>query len=205
MGSESQYYKIYKQRITARYNREHRRTGTIWGGRFKSVLVEQNSGALRPMSVYIDLNPVRAGKVRDPKDYAYTGYGSAVRGNREAREGIIRLTDAPNWETAQAEYRQLLYAVGTKIKPGKASLSLEDFERVAREGGRLSLAQVMQCQIPQLTEGLVLGTAKFVAKHLRAFEQTNHRKRRGIPVALPSVRDWGDLSTLRGRRRRPPK
>ncbi len=36
------------------------------------------------MAAYIDLNPVRAGLVSDPKDYRWCGYGEAVGGHEGA-------------------------------------------------------------------------------------------------------------------------
>jgi hypothetical protein len=43
-------------------NRRLERTGTLWEGRFKSVLVEGGEQALLTVAAYIDLNPVRAGE-----------------------------------------------------------------------------------------------------------------------------------------------
>ncbi|MEZ5431159.1 MAG: hypothetical protein R3F31_08270 [Verrucomicrobiales bacterium] len=44
--------------------------------------------ALLTMAAYIDLNPVRAGMVDDPKDYRWCGYAEAVAGGRRARRGL---------------------------------------------------------------------------------------------------------------------
>jgi hypothetical protein len=52
--------------------------GTLWEGRFKSVLVEGTGQTLSTMAAYIDLNPVRAGIVKDPADYRWSGYAEAV-------------------------------------------------------------------------------------------------------------------------------
>ena len=198
MGDFSQFMKIVKQLFTAWFNRLHRRTGTIWGGRFKSVLVEENSNALRTMAVYIDLNPVRAGVVHDPKDYGHSGYGEAVAGDALARRGIMQLMEAPTWEQAQAEYRKLLYAVGTKGK-GR-TLSIEEFEKVVSEGGKLSLVETLHCRIRRFTDSVVFGSTEFVAKHLENFVRDNQRKRAGRPRPMPPVTDWGGLATLRGLR-----
>jgi hypothetical protein len=61
------------------FNRRHDRKGHLWGDRFKSVIVEGGRAA-RVISSYIDLNPVRAGIVEDPKDYRWSGYGQAMAG-----------------------------------------------------------------------------------------------------------------------------
>ena len=69
-------------RFTRWFNRTHSRTGTLWEERFKSVIVESGVAA-RTMAAYIDLNPVRAGMVKDPADYRWSSYGEAVGGGRK--------------------------------------------------------------------------------------------------------------------------
>jgi hypothetical protein len=50
------------------YNRRHQRYGVLWAERFKSVLLE-GGRAVKAISAYIELNPVRAGLCEDPKEY----------------------------------------------------------------------------------------------------------------------------------------
>ena len=78
MGDISQYMKALKQRFSVWYNRSHQRAGTLWNERFKSVLVEGRGNPLQTMAAYIDLNPVRAGLVQDPKDYRFCGYAEVL-------------------------------------------------------------------------------------------------------------------------------
>ncbi|MFP4157128.1 MAG: transposase [Opitutales bacterium] len=78
MGDVSEFMKALKQRFSVWYNRSHKRFGTLWAERFKSVLVEGKGNALQTVAAYIDLNPVRAGLVEDPKDYRFCGYAEAV-------------------------------------------------------------------------------------------------------------------------------
>ena len=84
MHDISQFMKTLKQRFSIWYNRSHGRVGTLWSERFKSTLVEENYLALRIVSAYIDLNPIRAGLVEDPKDYRWSGYGEATAGSATA-------------------------------------------------------------------------------------------------------------------------
>jgi putative transposase len=51
--------------VTA-FNRRHRRTGTLWEGRFKSCLVDSDRYLLTAYR-YIELNPVRAAMVEKPE------------------------------------------------------------------------------------------------------------------------------------------
>jgi len=55
------------------FNKTYRRSGTLWEGRFKSSLV-QSEEYLLSVYRYIELNPVRAGMVNDPADYAFSSY-----------------------------------------------------------------------------------------------------------------------------------
>ncbi len=76
------------------YNRKHGRKGTLWEERFGSVLVEGAGNAVATMAANVDLNPVRAGLVQDPKEYRWSGYGEAVGGGRKARQGIAMAVGA---------------------------------------------------------------------------------------------------------------
>ena len=56
-----------------RINRQYQRTGTLWQGRYKASLVHDDAYLLHCQR-YVELNPVRAGMVPDPGDYAYSSY-----------------------------------------------------------------------------------------------------------------------------------
>jgi putative transposase len=55
------------------FNRRYSRTGTLWEGRFRSSLVD-NERYLMHLHRYIELNPVRAGMVTDPGEYTWSSY-----------------------------------------------------------------------------------------------------------------------------------
>jgi REP element-mobilizing transposase RayT len=201
MGDISQFMKIVKQRFTAYFNKRHNRFGTIWAERFKSELVEENSNATMRISAYIDLNPVRAGLVGDPKDYCFCGYAEAVAGKEAARHGIMAIVEVENWPDAQQAYRKLLFGIGASKGVVGRRISSEDLARVVERDGRLSMAEALRCRIRAFTDSAVLGTKDFVARHLEEFERKHHRKRRTRPRPLPAITDWGDLAVMRGLRR----
>lgn len=58
---------------TTRFNLSHSRTGHLFQGRFKSVLVE-NDAYLMQLSCYIHRNPLRAGLVERLVDYPWSSY-----------------------------------------------------------------------------------------------------------------------------------
>lgn len=84
------FVKELKERFSRWFNEHRGQRGTLWMERFKSVLVEDGE-ALRTMAAYIDLNPVRAGIVKDPRDYRWCGYGEAMGGGAAARLGLCRV------------------------------------------------------------------------------------------------------------------
>lgn len=65
--------KFLGQRYVQYFNRQHRRSGTLWEGRFRSCLVD-NEGYLLWCHQYIESNPVRAGMVEHPGDYSWSSY-----------------------------------------------------------------------------------------------------------------------------------
>ena len=148
----SAFVKTLKQRYSMSYNGRHGRKGTLWEDRFKSVLIEGAMGALAAVAAYIDLNPVRAGIVVDPKDYRWGGYGEACAGGRLAREGLAAVHGAGvgEWRQVQKSCRELLYVAGEErraveesgqvVRPG---FSAAEVAHVLDEGGRLTLHQVL--------------------------------------------------------------
>jgi len=55
------------------FNAKHQRTGTIWEGRFKSCLVDSEH-YLFTLYKYIEMNPIKAGMVKDIADYEWSSY-----------------------------------------------------------------------------------------------------------------------------------
>jgi putative transposase len=64
-------------------NRVHRRSGTLWEGRFRSSLVQAETYFLRCQR-YIELNPVRAGMVESPEAYRWSSFCANALGLRNA-------------------------------------------------------------------------------------------------------------------------
>jgi putative transposase len=73
------------QRLGRRYvhyfNRRHSRTGTLWEGRFRSSLVEDER-YLMVCHRYIELNPIRARMAALPFDYPWSSYRANACGQR---------------------------------------------------------------------------------------------------------------------------
>lgn len=170
MASLPMFMKILKQRYSILFNRKYDRVGTLWEGRFRSVLVENSRVAVRAVAAYIDLNPVRAGAADDPKDYRWSGYGAANGSGQGSHYALYRWiadnrNDSP--ETVAARYREYLYVAGSDPRKGRA-LKPEAVRAVKESGGTLSTGQMLRCRLRYMTQGAIIGTKVFVEKWMRA-------------------------------------
>ena len=67
------------QRYVQYINRTYQRSGTLWEGRFRSCIT-QDEGYVLSCYRYIELNPVRAGMVEHPAEYRWSSYRSNAQG-----------------------------------------------------------------------------------------------------------------------------
>ena len=162
MGDISEFMKSLKQRYSIWYRHEHESfTGTLWEGRYRSIVVQGSVTTLSAVSAYIDLNPVRAGIVNDPADYKWSGYGAATAGDAAAMRGIARVfhseaTDADFVKVAENHYREVLYSTGAE------AVGQEKVREVLASGGKFTLPQLLRCKVRHFIAGVCLGDEKFV-------------------------------------------
>lgn len=186
MASLPMFMKILKQRFSILFNRKYDRLGTLWEGRFRSVLVENTRVAVQAVAAYIDLNPVRAGVADDPKDYRFSGYGEAA--------GSGRLKDYALWrrlvgrrdesmDAVAARYRRYLYVSASDPRKGR-TLSPDEVASVLEQEGTLSMAQMLRCRLLYMTQGAIIGSKAFV-------EEWVHKQR-------------SNVATGRGKAQKPP-
>jgi len=67
------------RRYVPYFNRRHERTGGLFEGRYRSLLIEDERYWVTCMR-YVELNPVRAGLVAVPEAYRWTSYRAHGRG-----------------------------------------------------------------------------------------------------------------------------
>jgi putative transposase len=119
-----------------RFNYRYTRTGTLFDGRYKSSMVQDDQYLLNCLQ-YMELNPVRAGIVKDPGDYTWSSYKSHAFG-----KNIGMWTPHPLYlglgsthKSRQNFYREII----------NEALTIE------------AIAKIRHCA----NTGLVLGTEKF--------------------------------------------
>ena len=186
----SLFVKEVKERFSRWFNKRRGRRGTLWMDRFKSVLVEGQGEALRTMAAYIDLNPVRAGLVKDPKDYRWCGYAEALGGSRRAQRGLCKAIGKPVdvWQRAGAAeaYRCILFDEGREVKDAQnetvveRGVSGESARVVLAERGKLSPAELVRLRVRYFSDGAILGSKAFVEGIFEAQrEQFSPKRKRG--------------------------
>lgn len=106
--SAGELMKRLGQRYVQYINRSYKRSGTLWEGRFRSCLIQQQD-YLFIAQRYIEMNPVRAEMVQHPGEYRWSSYG--VNGQGEPSSLIEphflykELGRTP--EERQSSYREL--------------------------------------------------------------------------------------------------
>jgi REP element-mobilizing transposase RayT len=120
------------------FNTKRKRSGHLFQGRYKGILVEADEYALE-LSRYIHLNPVRIGIVKDPSDYKWSSF-----------QDYAGKKKAPDWLT-------MTFILGyfDKSQPNahkKYSQSVE--EMIGKEH---------ESPLQQMVASTMLGTPEFVA------------------------------------------
>jgi len=107
--------KALGQRYVQYINRKYHRSGTLWEGRFRSCLVQEETYLLACQR-YIELNPVRAKMVKQPEEYQWSSYHINALGKESAliQSHPLYAGLGDSKESRQAVYRELF---NSELKP----------------------------------------------------------------------------------------
>jgi hypothetical protein len=195
MHDVSQFLKELKQRFTVWFNSRHGLYGTIWDGRFKSILVEDDTSVLRTVAAYIDLNPLRAGLVERPEAFRWCGLAAAERGDPLARAGLAMVMKTKRWKETRVGYQHFVYQAGirqVKARP-HATIDVDDVEAAITEPSLMTRQR-------WFSESWVVGSTTFVRQHLQAFH-VRHRDAFPVQPRLKEGKIWGGAIAMTGRGR----
>ena len=141
--SLSQLMQSVNRRFVRFINSRYGRRGTLWEGRFKSALID-NDRYLFACSRYIELNPVRAGMVDTPAMYRWSSYLCNALGRKDplltSHAMYHALGDNP--EERRKAYRQLF--------EGELEENVVATIRSATQRGRTMSGQPLPVQIKDL-------------------------------------------------------
>jgi REP element-mobilizing transposase RayT len=189
LGSVSRFVQDLKQRFSKWYNKEHKRTGYLWGNRFKGIVMSKGTAELI-CSAYIDLNPVRAGIVKKPEDYRWSSIGLMVRNRRKSEKLLKKIVlEKKNVETIRAGdtgyntgksktkqekisikeeisfllYKSFVYRSGIEKREGAARISDGEYKRSESLFNKLGLGDILRYKYRNITEGVAFGNYKLIA------------------------------------------
>ncbi len=152
------------RRYVRYFNHRYQRSGTLWEGRYKSCLI-QEEGYLLEVYRYIELNPVRAGMVADPGDYCWSSYQVNALGHRSdlCTPHPAFLALGVNADERRQNYRALF----ERHVAGELLASLRD----------------------NTNKGLALGNARFKEEIEELTGRRVKAKKRGRPVGWRKEKD----------------
>ncbi len=186
LGNVSQAMRQFNVAYTGYYNRRHQRSGHLYQGRFKAIVVEADAYLLE-LSRYIHLNPIRVGRSRsmtaEEQLQSLRQYGwSSLR-------GYLKPRDREAWLT----YDRVLAYTGGDTPSGRAT-----YARFVEEG----VSQGVNRPWDKVVGGVLLGGETFVASMQRRFRMTKDRERPAVravaQVVLPGVISKRIEALLRG-------
>ena len=142
---------------TTYVNIKRKRTGHLFQGRYKAILVDRDNYLLE-LSRYVHLNPVRAKMAQKPEEYFHSSYRSYITGQPEGivtTETILRMSSSKRSE-AGGRYRGFV-------------------ER--------ALGEELESPLQKVYGGMIPGSKKFITEALERVEferlknaETSHRK-----------------------------
>ena len=152
---------------TRRFNLRHSRSGHLFQGRFKSIIV-QNDSYLLGLSCYIHRNPLRAGVVNRLADYSWSSYRSYAYGRK-----------SPDWLTPNLILSQFK-------GPDKNKAYREKVQNYAKEEKELW---------EDLRHGMIIGSKKFVDKIRKTY--LPEKKHKEIPQQRAMARSFDPIVKLK--------
>ena len=169
--SLSEFMRSFKQSFGRYFNKKHNRKGYFWGDRYKSLIVEEGRTLINLLA-YIDLNPIRAGIVKKPEDYRWSGLGYLIQtGNRDKFLSLD--LGLPEWNTGKPRdvirlYRQFVYETGA-VDTGKGKpMDAQVVERERKKGFTLTRADLFAHRCRYFTDSGIIGSREFVENGFRA-------------------------------------
>ncbi len=116
MGDISVIMKKILTKYAMYFNHKYKRSGALIGSRYKSKAVEVDEYFI-PLIIYIHQNPVRAGIVEQPEDYAYSSY-QEYRGRKELvnTEFAVSLIDSADWVELHKKDVEVSFSLSDRVK-----------------------------------------------------------------------------------------
>ena len=209
LSSLSEFVKEIKQSFSRYYNKRHHRRGTLWGERFKSLIVENGETLINSLA-HIDLNPIRAGIVERPEDYRWNSLGYHIQtGNkdnflsldfgpvkyaslslRELHKAGLKEFGVVNTEERLKRYRRYVYEAGAVDRSEKGQRKVIGDKILEKERNRefeLSRSDRFRYRTRYFTDSGLIGSKEFVSMNYQRFKDLFMSKREKIPKRVAGL------------------
>jgi hypothetical protein len=143
----SWFMRCLNENIARQANKEDEVSGRFWEGRFKCARLDDDAATLSCM-VYIDLNPIRAGRARTPEESEFTSaYTRLCAEEKNLKSGRTASVPRRKNKTSYTSTHNWLCPIESVLS-GNSMLSLEEYLMVLDDTGR-ELAKGKRGRIPQ--------------------------------------------------------
>jgi len=201
-SSLSEFIKETKQKVTFFYNKRHNRRGTLWGERFKSVIVESGETLINCLA-YIDLNPLRAGIVKSPEDYRWNSLGYHVQTSNKNNFlsldfGLKEFGKMNNTERLRYYQEYVYEAAGLKTSE-KADVHVNDGkikEKERKKNSKVSRVQRFIYRNRYFSDSGVIGTKEFVSNNYHRFKDIYYTQKEKLPKPVSGLKGIYSLKRL---------
>jgi len=202
LSSLSEFVKEIKQSFSRYYNKRHHRRGTLWGERFKSLIVEKGETLINCLA-YIDLNPLRAGIVSRPEEYRWNSLGYHMQTNN--RDNFLSsdfgLTEfnVKNEKERIRRYRRYVYEAGALNRSEKGSPKVigdKILEKERNRGFELSRSNRFKYRTRYFTDSGIIGSKEFVSENYQRFKNIFSSKHEKKPKPIKGLEGMYSLKRL---------
>jgi len=171
--------------FSSSFNRRSDRRGSLWAGRFKSVIIESGE-ALETLVKYVELNPVRSGLADDPADYRFCSWGRfSGSGRHPFRENFLKHMKKCSPRMAKmsekeiyAEFRASLARTIARER-GATCEQADQAARAAR--AEVSMPVRFLARTRYFSDGAIIGSKGFVQEMASRFRDRTRVMDRQLP------------------------
>lgn len=202
LSSLANYMKEIKQAFSWYYNQRHHRRGTLWGERFKSLMVE-NGETLINCLAYIDLNPLRAGLVDRPEDYRWNSLGYHLQTENKdqflSTDFGIKEFNVKSEKERIRRYRRYVYEAGAISRSDKMQVKVIDDKVIAKERKKdfkISRTDRFRYRTRYFTDSGIIGSKEFVAENYQRFKHLFYSKHEKKPKLVKGLDGMYSLKRL---------
>jgi REP element-mobilizing transposase RayT len=209
--SLSELLKDIKLTFTRYYNDKYERSGFLWGGRFKSVILQKGNALINCMA-YVDLNPIRASLVKTPEEYRWSSFYYHVIRKNQSNWLSLEYADPHidnNFNNQRNDnerllfYRKYMYQVGIethlRIKDGGVvadkKLSQEIYDKAEKNDFEYRFQDRFMHRCRYFSDSLIVGSYGFVksvhALHKNKLFEKRERKN------FPKVKNFENIYSMR--------